>query len=189
MKIPDGWVQLPTGSKASPAAWAEQKARETLGAEEPEQRIAARASDLARLAKGARIRKDWYGFAYYPPFANGLVSLLDVKIYLPDRRYPTTTMEVLEEIFGGPSADTVGDFSVTRAELPGGQAVRVRRTRAEDPAGNGQATLIEGVTHAIRPPGINGAVEVCMTWTVLQLGDRLAEMADDIASTVRVSPA
>ena len=48
---------------------------------------------------------------------------------------------------------------------------------------------MEGVTHAIRPPGFDGAVVATMTWTVLQLGDKLAEMADAIARTIRVTPA
>lgn len=187
MKIPEDWTQLPTAGKADPAKWAEQTARETLGPDVSTERVAARASNLVRLTQAARARRDWYGLVLYPASAPGVVALLDIKAYLPDRHYRTTTLDVLEEIFGGPSADTVGDFSVTREELPGGESVRVRRTRSEAPDKSGEAVLIEGVTHAIHPPGINGAVEVCMTWTRLHLGDKLAEMADAIAATVHVA--
>jgi hypothetical protein len=188
MKYPAGWIQLPTGGHDKPDRWAGQKARETLGAQAPPERVKARAEDLAKTTYGARARNDWYGLVFYPPSASGIVALLDIKAYHPGREYRTMTLDVLEEVFGGPSADTVGDAVVDREQLPGGPAVRVRRIRAEaaDPAG--QSTLIEGVTHAIKPPGIDGAVEVTMTWTALQLGDKLAQMADAIARTIRITP-
>jgi len=85
--------------------------------------------------------------------------------------------------------DTVGDIETARVDLPSGPAVRVRGKRVEERDPTGQGTLMEGVTHAIRPPGFDGAVVAIMTWTAIQLGDRLAEMADAIAKTIRVTPA
>ena len=189
MKYPEGWIQLPIARKIKPEPWAEKIAPKTLGPQATPKQVTARSSDLVRITNAARARRDWHGLAFYPSFAHELVALLDIKAYQPGREYRTTTLDVLEEVFGGPSADTVGDAVVDREQLPGGPAVRVRRVRAEagDPAG--QSTLIEGVTHAIKPPGIDGAVEVTMTWTALQLGDKLAEMADAIAHTIRVTPA
>jgi hypothetical protein len=108
---------------------------------------------------------------------------------LPGREYRTMTLDALEEIFGGPSADTVGEAVVSREKLPGGPAVRVRRMRVEDADPAGQGTIVEGVTHAIQPQGIDGAIVATMTWTALQLGDKLAEMADAIARTIRVTSA
>ena len=188
MSFPDGWHQLPIARKIKPESWAEKIAPETLGPQATPEQVSARSSDLVRITNAARARRDWHGLAFFPAFAHELVALLDIKAYQPGREYRTTTLDVLEEVFGGPSADTVGDAVVNREQLPGGPAVRVRRIRAEagDPAG--QSTLIEGVTHAIKPPGIDGAVEVTMTWTALQLGDKLAEMADAIAHTIRVTP-
>jgi hypothetical protein len=61
------------------------------------------------------------------------------------------------------------------------------RVEDADPAGHG--TIVEGVTHAIQPQTIDGAVVATMSWTALQLGDKLAEMADAIAQTIRVTPA
>jgi hypothetical protein len=188
MKYPEGWVQLPTDGDDKPDDWAQRTARETLGEQAFPERMEARTADLIRLVNNARARNDWYGFAYYPSFAPSMVALLDVKAYVPGRRYKTMTIEVLEEIYGGPSADTVGDSTVEREQLPGGPALRIRRMRAEAGDPTGQSIIIEGVTHAIHPPGIDGAVEVAMTWTVLQLGDKLAAMADAIAKTVRVTP-
>lgn len=186
MQYPKGWIQLPMNGKDSPMAWAERAARENLGPEAPATTVAAKASHLVALTEAAREREDWYGLALFPPAAAGVIALLDIKAYVPDRRHRTITLDALEEIFASPSADTVGDAAITREDLPGGEAVRVRRTRAENADPAGQATLIEGVTYAIHPPGIDGAVELAMTWTRLHLGDELAEMADTIARTVRV---
>jgi hypothetical protein len=189
MKYQEGWIQLPVPKKIDPEAWAARAAPQTLGPGATREQVSARAAHLVQVTNSARARRDWYGLAYYPSFAPALVALLDIKAYVPGREYKTMTLEVLEEIFGGPSSDTVGDAAVAREQLPGGQAVRVRRMRVEEGDPTGQGTIIEGVTHAIKPPGIDGAVEVSMTWTVLQLGDKLAEMADMIARTIRITPA
>ena len=115
--------------------------------------------------------------------------MLDVKSYAPDRENPVVTLDLLEEIYAAHSVDTVGDIETARVDLPSGPAVRVRGKRVEERDPTGQGTLMEGVTHAIRPPGFDGAVVAIMTWTAIQLGDRLAEMADAIAKTIRVTPA
>ena len=115
--------------------------------------------------------------------------MLDVKSYGPDRENPVITLDVLEEIYGKASPDTVGDIETSKVDLPSGPAVRVRSKRIEEPDPAGQGTLVEGVTYAIRPPGFDSAVVTTMTWTVLHMSDQLAAMADAIAKTVRVSPA
>lgn len=53
------------------------------------------------------------------------------------------TLDVLEEIFGGLSPDTVGDATVDQEQLPGGEAMRVRRMRGEQGDPVGQGTIIE----------------------------------------------
>jgi len=195
MSYPEGWEQLPTTDKDKAGLWVEQTARNTIGRQgapdglAARDAVAARAADLTRLANAARARSDWYALAFYPSFARGLVASLDIKAYLPGREYRTMTLDALEEIFGGPSADTVGEAVVSREKLPGGPAVRVRRMRVEDADPTGQGTLVEGVTHAIQPQGIDGAVVATMSWTALQIGDKLAEMADAIARTIRITPA
>jgi hypothetical protein len=188
MKYPEGWIQLPIARKIEVGTWAEQAAWETLEPSATDERAAARVEHLVQITNAARANHDWSGLAYFPSYAHTLVALLDVKAYVPDGQYKTTTLDVLEEIFGGPAADTVGEKTVEREQLPGGPALRIRRMRAEPGDPTGQSTIMEEVTHVIHPPGINGAVQVCMTWTVLQLGDKLAAMADAIAKTVRVTP-
>ena len=74
-----------------------------------------------------------------------------------------------------------------QVDLPSGPALRVHRKRAQPADPTGQSVVSEGVTHAIRPPGIDDAIVMIMTWAALQLGDRLAKMADQIAATVKIT--
>ena len=113
--------------------------------------------------------------------------MLDLKVYRPDRENPVITLDVLEDIYATPTANTVGDVLRERVQLPSGPAIRVRATKLEEPDPTGHGTLLEGVTFAIRPPGFEGAIVASMSWTVLHLGDKLAEMADAIVRTIRVT--
>jgi hypothetical protein len=107
---------------------------------------------------------------------------------MSDRKYPEITLDLLEEIYAKYSSDTVGDIAASRVKLPAGSAVRVQSKRIEERDKSSQGTVVEGVTHAILPPGVDSAVVVVMTWTMLQWGETLAKMADMIAETVRVTP-
>jgi hypothetical protein len=91
-------------------------------------------------------------------------------------------------LYAKPSADTIGDIEEKRVNLPSGPALRVQRKRAESGDPTGESFVMEGVTYAIRPPGIDDAIVMVMTWRALQLGDRLATMAEAIAKTVKLMP-
>ena len=191
---PEGWVQLPvTGSGEVPEhgieleQWAADTARATLGPDAPPDLVQERATELAGLTMGSRARQAWYGLAYFPAGAPGLVALLDVLRLVPDPDYPEITLDLVQGMYAQDSADTVGELETSRTELPSGPAVRIRAKQLEgrDPAGRG--TLTEGVTHAIRPPGTRDAVITQMSWTALPLGDQLAEMADAIAGSIVVT--
>jgi hypothetical protein len=194
LAYPPGWVQLPVGMSKKLERdteldkWATETAQDMLpGA--PAEQVSKRAGQLSHLTVSCRARKDRTGLAFYPPSGEGLVGMLDVKSYGPDRQNPEITLDLLEHIYAKDSADTVSDIETSRVDLPSGPAIRVRSKRIEEPNPTGQGILTEGVTYAIRPPGFDSAVVTTMTWTALQLGDRLAAMADAIAKTVRVTPA
>jgi hypothetical protein len=193
---PKGWIQMPvTNSKKilerdkDLEKWAAEKTRAILGPDASPDMLEQRAGELTRLTKGSRARKAWYGLAFYPAGAPAFIALLDVKRLTPDRQYPEVTLDLLQEMYAKYSADTVGDLEVSRTKLPIGPAVRVRGKQIVGREPTDQGTLIEEVTHAIRPPGTGDAVVMQMSWTELRLGDKLAEMADAIAGTVRVTPA
>jgi hypothetical protein len=150
-----------------------------------------RTRQLASATYAARAREAMYGLVFYTmPTAPGPLAFLDVMRIIPDRRtYPELTFEVLHKIYAEPGADSLGGIDEQQVELPSGPALRVRRQRAEPGDPTGQSTVMEGVTYAIRPPGITDAIVVTMTWAALAYGDRLATMADAIAQSVQVTPA
>lgn len=119
----------------------------------------------------------------------GLVALLDIGLVEPDKEHPVLTPDLLKEMYARQSADAVGDIDLTTKDMPSGPAIRVRRKQIEDRDPTGHGTVMEEVTHAVRPPGHDDAIVMTMTWTALHLGDKLAEMADAIAQTIRVAPA
>jgi hypothetical protein len=194
--VPKGWVQLPVLDNRKAVqrdrkldAWSAQQARKMLNEHAPEEQLTLLTRQLTSLTYGARARGAMYGLALYPPTVSHLVAILDVKRLVPDRQYSEITFDVLRDLYAKYSADTVGDINETQADLPSGPALRVHRKRVEAGDSAGQGTLMEGVTLAIRPPEMDDAIVMIMTWTDLQLGERLAEMADAIAKTIKVTPA
>ncbi len=107
-----------------------------------------------------RAREAMYGLVFYTmPTAPGPLAFLDVMRIIPDRRtYPELTFEVLHKIYAEPGAGSLGGIDEQQVELPSGPALRVRRQRAEPGDPTGQSTVMEGVTYAIRPPGITDAI-------------------------------
>ena len=193
--FPEGWVQLPVTNSTKVKhdkeleRWAAGKAPRTLGGNATPEQVARRTRDLVELTVGCRLRKDWYGLVFYPRSTAGLIAALDIERYVPSRKYPQINLEVLKGIFGREAADTVGEIVSSRTDLPSGPALRVRSKHVEDPDPTGLGTISEELTYAICPPTLTDALVLTMSWTALQIGDKLAEMADAIARTIRVTPA
>lgn len=194
LSYPPDWVRLPVGKGKEPGqdtgldAWAGDQARKMLPGAPPGQ-VDIRAGELVSLTLGCRARKDRFGFAFYPPFSGGLVAVLDVKSYAPDPDHPEITLSQLEGIYRKVLAESVGESQVSKVDLPSGPAIRVRAKRMEDSDPAARGTFVEGITHAIRPTGYEDAVVTTMTWTALHLGDELAQMADEIARSIRITTA
>jgi hypothetical protein len=194
--IQEGWVQLPVldnpdkfAHDRKVQAWSERQARAMLGEDAGPDQLRERTGQLAASTYAARARDATYGLVLFStPTAPGPLAFLDVLRGVPDQHvYPELTFDALREVYAGDSADTLGAIDTQQVELPSGPALRVRRQRAEPGDPTGQSTVMEGVTYAIRPPGIDDAIVVTMTWAALQYGDRLAKMADAIARSVQVT--
>jgi hypothetical protein len=189
---PPGWVQLPVGwSKQLEldkrlADWADEKARSLLGPDADAQQLAQRANDLAALTIRCRARMDQSGFAFFPQDQPGLIAMLDVKRMAPEHK--EVSFDSLKKIYASYTPADIGDIESSMTDLRCGPALRVRRKQIEEPDEHGQGTITETVTYAIRPPGFGSAAIMVMTWTLIEVGDSLAEMADAIARTIRVSP-
>jgi hypothetical protein len=195
LSYPPGWVPLPVGFSKNLRRdtqldeWAAAQARSLLGSAATPEQIHERASNLAELTIACRAHHDHYGLAFYPDGGSRLVATIDVKSYAPDREDSILTMDLLEEIYARRTADIVGDIHSSRTLIPSGPAIRIRSKRVEEGDSRGQGTLTESVTYAIRPPDVDQAVVMTMTWTSIEVGDELTAMGDAIARTIRVSPA
>ena len=194
--FPPGWIQLPVldnkkafSNDKNVEAWSVKQAQAMLGTGATQERLEHRARELATVTYGARARNAMYGLAFYTPSSPGPVALLDVKRLIPDRTYPDLTFEVLRELYAKPTADTVGNVDEEQVDLPSGPALRVHSKRVELGDPTGQGTVMEGVTHIIRPLETGDALVMVMTWAAVQASDRLAAMADAIADTVKITPA
>jgi hypothetical protein len=193
--FPEGWVQLPVTNSTKVKhdkeleRWAAGTAPRTLGGNATPEQVTRRTRDLVELTVGCRLRKDWYGLVFYPRGTAGLIAALDIERYVPSRKYPQINLEVLKGIFGREAVNTVGEIVSSRTDLPSGPALRVRSKHVEDPDPTGLGTISEELTYAICPPTLTDALVLTMSWTALQIGDKLAEMADAIARTIRVTPA
>jgi hypothetical protein len=193
LAYPPGWVQLPVGwsKQLEPdkrlSDWAADKARSLLGPKASPQHIAKRTDDLAALTITCRARRDRSGFAFFPDDQPELIAMLDVKRMTPE--HDEVSFDSLKEIFASYTPAVVGDIESSMMDLTSGPALRVRRKQVEEPDEHDQGTLTESVTYAIRPPGFGSAAIMIMTWTLIEVGDELAAMADAIAKTIRISPA
>jgi len=192
--VPRGWIQLPVLDSKNELrhdrklqAWASTRAQQMLGTGAAPDQLDRRTQELANLTFEARARRSTYALALYPEPTAAPLALLDARHLIPDRTNPELTFDVLRDLYAEPDADTLGEVEERQADLPGGPALRVRRKRAVSGDPTGQSVVMEGVTWAIRPPGLDDAIVMIMTWTALQAGDRLAAMADTIAGTVKVT--
>jgi len=93
--------------------------------------VQERASELASLAMGSRARQAWYGLAYFPAGAPGLVALSTWLRLVPDPDYPEITLDLVQGMYATDSADTVGELETSRTELPSGPAVRIRAKQSK----------------------------------------------------------
>jgi hypothetical protein len=193
--IQEGWVQLPVldnpdkfAHDRKVQAWSERQARAMLGEDAGRDQLRERPTSWPHRPTRPGPATPHTGWLYSMPTAPGPLAFLDVLRGVPDRHvYPELTFDALREVYATDSAGTLGAIDTQQVELPSGPALRVRRQRAEPGDPTGQSTVMEGVTYAIRPPGINDAIVVTMTWAALQYGDRLAKMADAIARSVQVT--
>jgi hypothetical protein len=115
------------------------------------------------------------------------LAVLEVKRYSPaPGSEAVTAADVLRQLCAD-DPQTVRLEHDPEVTLPAGPALRFRRLRAEeaDPD-RGTAPLVDSVVHAVLPPGTGEAVVLTMSWPSLVLSASFAELADEIAGTLRV---
>lgn len=180
---PDGWVELPMDPDVPARAWAEG----LVAGPAPAERREAAVADLVVWVEECRQRGPEMAFGYRPDPLGPTVAVCEVTALPADD--PPVTPEIAATVLARPGPGTVGEVSVVRRDLPAGPAVRMRQMNGDaggaGPAPDGSPPpVVEGVTWAIFPPGLDGTIFVATTWTELVLGDTLAAQADRMAEGI-----
>jgi hypothetical protein len=191
----DGWIRLPTakpkrtglpaalrGKDKELARWAAITALELLGPETDDEHVRDYAQKLAGLAVTARERGTYLKYVQMPDPAGVPAANIEVSVFRTSRAYPELTLDTLEELYGKQDDQTVS-LQTSRAQLPAGPAVRLRR----EWQGNDQADTVVSVTYVCRPPEIQNAVVYTMYWLTAHDDQGRTEYADTLAATLEIT--
>ncbi|MDK3257884.1 hypothetical protein [Blastococcus capsensis] len=179
----DGWIWAP-GPEDDIAAWAQATCAGLFVTGPAEVELA---DQLRSVARRLRERDLDTGALWIPDPVYGVLATL-----VTDRIRASGTPEELAAEYRTAADPGLAPPQVAVVELPAGPAVRVRRLETVA-NGLGAEQLIETVTHLVLPPGIVDAddvptaIELVVTWTLLQEGDEFAEMADEAAGLLRIT--
>ena len=180
----DGWIWLPA-PEDDIAAWGQATCAGLYVTGPAELELA---DQLRSFALQLQKRTPDTGALWIPDPAYGVLATL-----ITDRSRISGTPEELAAEYRAAADPGLAPPHVSLVDLPAGPAVRVRRLETAA-NGLGAEQLIETVTHLVLPPGVVDvddvptAIELVLTWTLLQEGDEFAEMADEAAALLRVTP-
>jgi hypothetical protein len=139
----------------------------------------------------SRGRAPVLAFAFCPFPAQGELARIElIEVPRVDGR-PEPDRDVLEEFFTRGVPEDFDDPEVVRGDLPIGPAVRVRRQYAVERDGFGDAAIVQTLVYAVRPVkpvAVDSAVALFLSWTNPAYNDRLFDMADRMAPTLRLRP-
>jgi hypothetical protein len=193
----DGWVRFPaartrrtgllgalrgTDKDDDLTGWAAATARELPGPQADPGLTDTYTVMLAELAASGRKRGLLLGYAWLPG-TTGPVAQIDVSMLHATRARTGLTVDMLEQQFSHPDPGTV-EFEVSKVQLPAGPALRTRQVWQ---AGDSPSDTALSVTYACLPPEIGDAVMYTMYWTLPDDDPRLTEIADSLATTLRIT--
>lgn len=122
--------------------------------------------------------------------ADGLPAQAMLWVHGGEREHPDDAdaeIRSLQSALAVAREGDVGDREVSVVGLPAGPAVRVR-VRAEDEPSRRRSLLIDGVSYWVPVPGEPDMLLLSFSTPVLVLADALAEIADEVAQTLRFTP-
>lgn len=193
----EGWVQYPAakprrtallgalrgpGNDEDLTGWAAATAARLPGPRADPALTDTYAVMLAELAASGRQRNLLLGCAWLPG-TTGPVAQIDVSMLGVTKKGSRLTVDMLEKRLGHPEPGTI-EFEVSKVQLPSGPALRTRQVWQAVPDSPADTAL--SVTYACLPPEARDAVMYTMYWTLPDDEPRLTEIADSLATTLRV---
>ncbi len=181
--IPLGWIPLKPEGDVD--AWALESV--TTRAPQARPRLArAAAKCLAEAFTVTRSKNGVVGaaLALQPDPVGDVIAVWSVEL-IPAGPEPMT----LEEIVGHLTADAWpgANESLTRMQLPLGEACRHRAIWPEQRRVRFRRRMVESVTHALPLPSLEALVLMKGRWSDLVLGDELAVRIDDLAISTEIN--
>jgi hypothetical protein len=184
---PRGSVELPVHESFDLKVWSRGIAEGVLGPGASRKQVRTLATALAEATLDARARDPLSAVFFCPEPELGELARIEVTGYLPDATYPEITVERLGEWLASPTERSVQPAEVMYTELPAGPAVRVRHQYVEAAGdGDGLGSVVQTCAWAVRPPQIDSAVVMTVSWQALAWSERLFELTDKLAGMLRL---
>ncbi|MGP4044748.1 hypothetical protein [Streptomyces sp. 2A115] len=182
LPAPHNWLILDLTAQ-QPDAWAQLVAEEHFTAEVPIDWRAAFAEDVLWYWRVAKRQQALCAALHTPP-DSGVVAFYSVReLSIPSESLRLDALRAEAERAEGPYFRPP---DITEVELPLGAALRVHRLEPTDPD-SGSGSVLEGVAHYILPRAHSTALECRLLWRVIGLGEELAKVADELATSVRLT--
>lgn len=163
-----------SGSHPDLKTWAESAARSRLRPGATDVQVAAFTNVLLEAATDARQRAPIIAFAFCPDPAAGELARVEVRATEP-------TNQSLTETYGTRTPLSVHDPDIEYVTLPIGPGIRVAHQYASE------AGPIQTYLYAVRPPELDVDIVMSLSWQTLYYSDRLFELGDDLAATLRIA--
>ncbi|MFJ9565604.1 hypothetical protein ACIRQQ_36895 [Streptomyces fuscichromogenes] len=190
MRVPEDAVSLPVRvAEADLTAWAAEAAARLVGPDGDEPRLRrALAAELREAVVDSRERGPITALSYVPEPRLGELARIELSALVADDTYPALTVDLLQRYLAAPTPVSYRPPEAELRTLPAGPAVRVRHAYVQDIGRDGLGTVMETCAYGIRVDETWGLV-LLASWTELARTDALYELTDELAQTVRVTPA
>lgn len=191
-RAPNAVVRLPVQSTEDPGPWAraivaELMAPHASGDPEADAEQATGLTDrLIEATYDSRSREPIAALSFLPDVTDGELARIELRS-VPERQdRPPVSLDALADFFTLPSVDGIDEPEVVRGDLPIGPAVRVRRQFGANKDEFETSLVVQTVVYAVRPPELDAGVALFMSWTAIVHNERLFDLADRLASTLRL---
>jgi hypothetical protein len=188
LKVPEHTLWLPVASDKPLQELGREAALNILGLGTPEDQLEKFARVIRDGTKDCKRRGVRMGGLIFFPDYNRLPPIANVDVLGYDSENPDTpsSLEFYRDLYGTPTERSIGPIEVTDLQLPAGPAIRFHRRYWPKENWDPIAHQWEDVTYAVRPPKIDSAVVVKVSWVEFKFSEALIKSADAIAQTLEI---